>query len=108
MGELVEVEPGRWRIVKPTIEPARSALPCPHIISDIMPATEQVDGKFYTSKSAFRSAGRSLGLTEMGNEKPKPKVRSTGTKEVKEARRQALRRAAARFRAGDRPRTNLI
>ena len=105
MGDLVEVEPGRWRIVRETIAPARSALPCPHVISDIMPATEQVDGRFYTSKSQFRAVGRSLGLIEVGNEKPKPKVRATDTKEVKAARRQALRRAVERFKAGDRPRT---
>jgi len=72
-----------------------------------MPPTEQVDGRFYTSKSQFRAVGRSLGLIEVGNEKLKPKRRSTDTKEVKEARRQSLRKAAARFRAGDRPRTSL-
>lgn len=105
MAELVEIEPGRWRFVRETTAPARSMLPCPHVISDIMPATEQVDGRFYTSKSQFRAVGRSLGLIEVGNEKPKPKARATDTKEVKAARRQALRRAVERFKAGDRPRT---
>jgi len=99
MGELIEVEPGRWRFVKPTIAPARSALPCPHIISDIMPATEQVDGRFYTSKSAFRAVGRSLGLTEVGNEKFKPKQRASSSPVAKAARREAIGKAMARYKA---------
>lgn len=103
--ELVEVEPGRWRFVKPATPPARSALPCPNIISDIMPPTEQVDGRFYTSKAAFRAVGRQLGLIEVGNEKPKPKHRSTDTKEVREARRRSLRKAVERYKTGDRARS---
>ena len=69
-----------------------------------MDATEQVDGKFYTSKSQFRAVGRSLGLIEIGNEKPKPLVRSTDQRAVKEARRKALRTAAEKFKAGHRAR----
>jgi hypothetical protein len=67
-----------------------------------MAPTEQVDGKFYTSKAAFRAIGRALGLTEVGNEKLKPKKRSTDTPEVKRKRREALHVAAARYRAGER------
>jgi len=69
-----------------------------------MDATEQVDGRFYTSKSQFRAVGRSLGLIEIGNEKPKPLVRSTDQRAVKEARRKALRVAAEKFKAGHRAR----
>ena len=69
-----------------------------------MDATEQVDGKFYTSKSQFRAVGRSLGLIEIGNEKPKPLVRSTDQRAVKDARRKALRTAAEKFKAGHRAR----
>ena len=105
MSVLLEVEPGRFRFVKPSIAPARSALPCPHVISDIMPPTEHVDGRFYTSKSQYRRVTRSHGLIEVGNEKPKPKRRSTDTKEVKAERQKALRTALARVKAGDRPRT---
>jgi len=105
MAELIEVEPGRWRFVRPTIAPARSALPCPSIISDIMPPTEHVDGRFYTSKSGFSAVTRAHGLTEVGTEKFKPKRRGTDTRAVKEARRQSLRVAVERFKAGDRPRT---
>lgn len=101
---LVEVEPGRWRVDRRRTPVARSSLPMPHVISDEMPPTEQVDGRFYTSKAAFRRVGRSLGLIEIGNEKLKPKVRSTVAPEVKRKRREALGRAVARYKAGERPR----
>jgi hypothetical protein len=93
---LVEIEPGRFRFVRPSLPPARSDLPCPHIISDIMPETEQVDGRFYTSKRAFRAVGRALGLTEVGDQKFKPKQRASADPNVKKARRDALQRALAR------------
>jgi len=104
MSELVEIEPGRFRFVKPATAPARSALACPYVISDTMPPTEQVDGKFYTSKAAFRATGRALGLTEIGTEKLKPKVRATDLPETKRARRAALKVALEKHRAGYRPR----
>jgi hypothetical protein len=97
---LVEIEPGRFRFARERTAPARSELPCPHVISDEMPAVEQVDGRFYTSKSRFRAVGRANGLTEVGNEKPKPTKRSTDKTEVKQERRHALRRAVERYRAG--------
>jgi len=96
---LIEIEPGRWRIDRREVPVARSALPCPAVISDSMPPTEQVDGKFYESKAAFRAVGRALGLTEVGNEKPKPKVRATANPKVKEARQQSLRKAIEKLRS---------
>jgi len=93
MIKLIEVEPGRWRVARETSPVARSALPCPMVISDEMPATEQVDGRFYTSKAAFRAVGRSLGLVEVGNEKFKPFVRQTDRPETKRRRRETLRKA---------------
>jgi hypothetical protein len=105
LGILLEVEPGLFRFVKPSIAPARSALPCPNIISDTIAPLEHVDGRFYTSKSQFRRVTKAHGLIEVGTEKPKPKVRATDTKAVKAGRRAALRTALARFKAGDRPRT---
>jgi len=99
---LVEVAPNVWRVDKPSAPLARSALPCPMVISDEMPPTEQVDGRFYTSKRAFRATGRALGLTEVGNDKPPPKWRSTDTKAVKAARRQALKTATEKYKAGHR------
>jgi hypothetical protein len=100
--KLVEIEPGRFRFVKPTIPPARSDLPCPMVISDEMPPTEQVDGRYYTSKAAFRAVGRSLGLIEVGNERPKPRKRPTPDHQ---ARRQSIKKAVARYRAGERVRS---
>lgn len=97
--KLVEVEPGKWRIERPTLKPARSDLPLPYVISDTMPETEQVDGKFYTSKRAFRAVGRSLGLTEVGNEKLKPKTRSGNDRTVKEARQRSIKAAIEKIRS---------
>ena len=96
---LVEIAHNRWRFVRDETPPARSEFPCPHIISDIMDPVEQVDGRFYESKAAFRAVGRALGLTEVGNEKPKPKVRATADPKVKEARHQSLRKAIEKLRS---------
>ena len=69
------VEKGGPEDVRPM--PQRSDLPMPMLISDDMPAAEHVDGRFYTSKAAFRQVTRAHGLTEVGTEKlnrPKPKM----------------------------------
>ena len=100
---LIEIEPGRFVVDRPRTPVARSHLPAPSVISDEMPPTEQVDGYFYTSKARFRAVGRALGLTEVGNEKFKPHVRSTDRRAVKEARRKSLRTAVAKYKAGHRP-----
>ena len=101
--ELIEVEPGRWRVKRDTPQNfARSSHPVPYVISDTMEPTEQVDGKFYTSKRQFRSVGRALGLTEVGNEKPKPKARESGTRAAAEQRRNSIKKAIARYQAGER------
>jgi hypothetical protein len=105
MVELVEVRAGRWRVKRKCSPVARSSLPMPMVISDEMPPTEQVDGRFYTSKAAFRAVGRALGLTEVGNEKPKPKTRASAAHRVKAERRDALKRTLARYKAGERPRS---
>jgi hypothetical protein len=104
--KLVEIEPGRFRFVKPQTPPARSDLPCPMIISDIMDPTEQVDGRFYTSKSAFRRVGRQLGLVEIGNEKPKAKTRASSQERAEKARREAIGKAVAQYQAGRRVQIN--
>lgn len=101
---LIEIEPGRWIVSRETLPPARSKLPMPHVISDIMEPTEQVDGRYYTSKRQFRAVGRSLGLTEVGNEKFKPKQRATADPSVKQARRQSIRKAVEQYRSGRRVR----
>jgi len=74
----------------------------PHVISDTMEATEQVDGRFYTSKRAFRQVGREHGLTEVGNEKVKPKTRATDDPQVKRARKTSIKTALEKYKAGHR------
>jgi hypothetical protein len=101
MVELVEVAPGLWRVKKPVVPAARSALPLPYLISDTMEPTEQVDGRYYTSKSAFRAVGRAHGLTEVGNEKMKPKQRATLSTQVKTERREAIKAAIEQVKAGN-------
>jgi hypothetical protein len=96
--KLVEVEPGKFRVERSRPRPARSDLALPNIISDQMPPTEQVDGKFYESKRAFRAVGRSLGLIEIGNEKQKPKTRTND----KAGRQQSIRKAIEKYKAGHR------
>jgi hypothetical protein len=99
--KLVEIEPGRWRIDRPKPQPKRSDLPLPNIISDIMPPTEQVDGKFYTSKREFRSVGKALGLIEIGTEKLKPKTTRVGDdRAAKEGRVRSIKKAIEKFKSG--------
>lgn len=97
--ELEEFEPGRWRIRRNSPPPKRSDLPCPQIISDHMPPVEQVDGRFYDSKSAFRAVGRANGLVEVGTEKLTRKVvRQSSTRAAAEARRTAVKTALEKVR----------
>ena len=82
---------------------ARSDLPRPYVISDEIPPTEQVDGKFYDSKSRFRAVGRAHGLTEVGNEKPKPKTtRASQAPGQMEKRADSVRKAIAQYNNGRR------
>ena len=100
--ELEEFAPNRWRVKKPRVNEKLRAenMPLPFVISDIMPPTEQVDGRFYTSKSAFRKVGRQLGLTEVGTEKLTHKVvRASSTKAAKTARQNAIKKAMAKVRS---------
>ena len=105
---MVVIEDGNRTIYRHVEDrdPKASDLPRPYVISDIMEPTEQVDGRFYTSKKAFRKVGRELGLTEVGNEKVPPKQRGTDDIQFKRARKQALKTAIDKYRAGHRSRTN--
>jgi len=96
--ELEEVGPNRWRIKRNSPPPKRSGLSLPYVISDTMEPTEQVDGKFYTSKRAFRATGRALGLVEVGNEKLKPKPKNAGSRAAGEARRASIKKAVEKIR----------
>ena len=99
----VQIGPTRWAFVTQAEPPKRGDLPLPYVVSDTMEPTEQVDGNFYTSKRQFRAVGRSLGLTEVGTEKPKPKPRASADKMWKEQRRQSLKTAIEKYKAGHRP-----
>jgi hypothetical protein len=103
--KLIEIAPNRFRFVRETLPPARSDLPRPYVISDEMSATEQVDGKFYTSKAAFRAVGRAHGLTEVGTEKFREKQRETERFTTRQKRREALTIAREKVRAGYRARS---
>lgn len=79
----------------------RSDFPAPSVITDTMDPTEQVNGRYYTSKAAFRAKGRELGLTEVGNSKLKPK-RYTGS--TKAERHATLMKAIEQYKNGRRAR----
>jgi hypothetical protein len=102
---LVEIEPGRFVVARDRGPVARSDLPMPMVIGDEMPPTEQVDGRYYTSKAAFRAVGRAHGLTEVGTEKFKPRERPHATLSAREGRRKALITAKEKYQAGYRVRT---
>ena len=99
--ELEEFAPGRWRVQKERISTPVSDLPRPYVISDAMPPTEQVDGRFYESKRAFRAVGRANGLIEVGNERPKPRVKLSQTRAAAEGRRSSIKKAIEQVRAGN-------
>ena len=103
MRVYVQTGPTSWAFVTQAEPPKRGELPLPYVISDMMEPTEQVDGKFYTSKAEFRRVGRSHGLTEVGNEQFKPKPRATDLKETKIRRRQSLKNAIEKYKSGQRP-----
>jgi hypothetical protein len=87
---------------KKRIEPKRSDLPVPMVISDVMdPVQSQASGVFYDSKSAIRAEYRRLGMIEVGNDKRPPRKRHrTNRAEIK----QTVEKAVARFNRGERAR----
>jgi hypothetical protein len=74
---------------------AHSDMPCPMLISDHMPECEHVDGKFYSSKSAYRRVTKENGLLEVGNEKLRPKPKASQAERDKGID-QAIDRAISR------------
>jgi hypothetical protein len=102
--ELVEIAPGRWQVKRPLPKAARSDLPLPYVISDIMDPVEQVDGRFYTSKRAFRAVGKANGLIEVGTSKLEPKRRATDSPEHKRKIRDTLGKVVSEYKQGRRPR----
>lgn len=79
---------------KAGIAPARADLSVPHVISDTMPATEHVDGKFYESKSAYRRVTRERGYVEVGND-PARLRKPERPKGDKAKRKEAVKKAVA-------------
>ena len=63
------------------------------------PPTEQVDGKFYTSKREYRAVGRAHGLIEIGTEKLTPKPKGVIDRASKEKRRQSIKKAIEQFKS---------
>jgi hypothetical protein len=97
--ELVEVAPGKWRVKRDRPKAARSDLPLPYVISDIMDPVEQVDGRFYTSKREYRAVGRAHGLIEIGTEKLTPKPKGVIDKASKQARRASIKKAIEQYKS---------
>lgn len=82
-------------------DPARSDLPCPGYISDIMPAIRSMgNGQVYDSKSEIRKHYRRDGYTEVGNDparhRPFKRV-ATDRKAIKDA----VERSAAKVARGE-------
>ncbi len=73
---------------------SRSNLPAPMLISDHMPECEHVDGKFYTSKSAFRAVTKANGLTEVGNDTSRTPKMPDRDKAIDQAVDRAIARAS--------------
>lgn len=90
---------GRTKIRYIPIDAANSAskraegLHCPMISSDTMDPVEHVDGKFYTSKSAFRAVTKANGYVEVGNDPARhrrPPPPKPDRKAIKEAVAKAV------------------
>jgi hypothetical protein len=99
----MQTGPTTWAWVTQREPPKRGELPLPYVISDTMEPTEQVDGRFYTSKREFRAVGRSHGLIEIGTEKIKPKQRATADRATAEKRQRSIKVAIEKYKAGQRP-----
>jgi len=100
---VYQVSPTKWTNRPPSEQQKKSGLSGPYIISDEMPATEQVNGVWYTSKRQYRAAGRRLGLTEVGDQNLNRKPKAY-TPLSREACRDIVERSIAQWRAGWRPR----
>lgn len=79
-----------------------TAIPVPYFISDTCePMQHPLDQKFYTSKSTFERITREGGYETVGNDpnrlKPPPKPKAD-----RKAIKEAVQKAAARYKAGER------
>lgn len=69
-------------------------LACPMISTDTMDPVEHVDGKFYTSKSAYRAVTKAHGYVEVGND-PARHRREPPPKPDRKAIKEAVAKAIA-------------
>lgn len=91
----IETERGWRKVYTPRLSSsARSDLACPMVIGDTMPETEHIDGKHYTSKSAYRAVTKANGYVEVGNDPARLK-RPERPKADPKARREAVQKAVA-------------
>lgn len=87
---------------KPETEPARSDLPFPRIMSDVMePVQSMLDGKLYDSKSALRATYRAAGVVEVGNDPARLKPFKRPPIDRRKIK-TTLEKAEARFNRGER------
>jgi hypothetical protein len=83
-------------------EGARSDLPFPRIMSDVMePVQSMLDGRMYDSKSALRATYRAAGVIEVGNDPARLRPRQR-RKVDRRAVKDTIERATARFERGER------
>lgn len=76
-----------------------------NFISDTMePTQHMVDGKFYTSKAAFRAATKAAGCIEIGNETKHVLKKRDSIKLDKRKRRDDIRKAINDLKYGNVPR----
>jgi hypothetical protein len=90
----------------PPREFTRSDYPAPMVIADTMaPVQSQLDGKYYDSKAALRSTYKQAGVIEVGNDPQrfKPRAREKA-KPDRQAIKNAVERAKARYNRGERAR----
>lgn len=93
---------------KPETPPARSNLPFPRIMSDVMePVQSMLDGKLYDSKSALRATYRAAGCVEVGND-PARFGRKPKNKPDRRQIKTTLEKAEARYNNGERVRRDKI
>lgn len=95
--------PDEWPIGCYSVPKASSdTIAVPYFICDTMePLEHPLTGQFYTSKRQFSQITRERGYEEVGNDpnrlKPQPKPKAD-----RKAIKEAVQKAAARYRAGER------
>jgi len=93
----IKTDRGWLKRYGPPADPvARSHLACPQVISDGMEPTEHIDGKHYSSKSAFRAVTKANGMVEVGNDPARLKKPERKKPDVA-ARKAAVAKAVSKI-----------